>query len=141
MITLSVTLFEARFPISSSSCCNCHHVVPDELNCLRSVVAQSDRLFQEGRIPITRETRDTVFSDIPGLPPTRALDLSSPFVNPPIFEYMRKYVSWFRRAEVILVNTFYDIEKPVLDALLNQVIGSPDMKVSAHFSGVINYRS
>ena len=71
-----------------------------------------------------------VFSDIPGLPPTRALDLPGPYLNPPIFEWMEKYHLKFLHATVILVNTFYDIEKPVLDALRNQVIGSPDIQVS-----------
>lgn len=47
-----------------------------------------------------------------------------------MFEWMEKYLARFRRADVILINTFYDIERPVLDALRNQVIGSPDIQVS-----------
>lgn len=49
-----------------------------------------------------------------------------------MYEWMRKYHLKFRRADVILINTFYDIEKPVLDTLRNEVIGTPDMQVSAN---------
>lgn len=124
---------ESRFPISIS-CPNCERVIPDEPSCLQFHAAKSDRLFQKGRTPITNETRDTVLSDIPGLPPTRALYPPGPYLNPAMYEWMWKNYSRFRRADVILVNTFYDIEKPVLDALRNQVIGSPGIQVSAHNS-------
>ena len=108
----------------SIACCSCEDVVPDESCCL-----QSNRLFDEGRLPITRERRDMVFPDIPGLSPIQALDFAVPYLMPAMYEWMRKYYSRFRRTDVILVNTFYDMEKPVLDALRNQVIGSPDMQV------------
>ncbi|KAG0562121.1 hypothetical protein KC19_9G120000 [Ceratodon purpureus] len=93
-----------------------------------SVDLESNRLFDEGRLPITRERRDMVFPDIPGLSPIQALDFAVPYLMPAMYEWMRKYYSRFRRTDVILVNTFYDMEKPVLDALRNQVIGSPDMQ-------------
>jgi hypothetical protein len=49
-----------------------------------------------------------------------------------MYAWMREYHLKFRRADVILINTFYDIEKPVLDTLRNEVIGTPDMQVSAN---------
>lgn len=72
-----------------------------------------------------------IVSDIPGLRPIHALDLPLPYVEPAMYEWMREYHLKFRRADVILINTFYDIEKPVLDTLRNEVIGTPDMQVSA----------
>lgn len=81
---------------------------------------------------MTKETRDMILSDIPGLPPIHALDLPMPYLEPVMYAWMREYHLKFRRADVILINTFYDIEKPVLDTLRNEVIGTPDMQVSAN---------
>lgn len=91
---------------------------------------QSPWLFQKGRVPVTKETRDLVISDIPGLPPFRALDLPIPYLDAAMFEWMGKYHASYRHADVILVNTFYDIEKPILDALRSEVLGTPDVQVS-----------
>ncbi|KAG0558974.1 hypothetical protein KC19_10G069100 [Ceratodon purpureus] len=100
---------------------------------LLSLALQSNRLFREGRTPITRETRDVVFSDIPGLPPISALDFPHTYLMAPVYDWFRKYHLTFQNADVILVNTFYDLEKPVLDALRNQVLGASDIQAGSIF--------
>ncbi|KAG0629975.1 hypothetical protein M758_1G143900 [Ceratodon purpureus] len=72
---------------------------------------QSERLAQEGRLPITsREARDTAISDIPGLQPCHPSDLSGAFCNPTIYNWMKYHHYRLGRANVILVNSFYELE-------------------------------
>lgn len=85
------------------------------------------RLFREGRVPVTRETRELIFTEIPGLPPTLALDLPSPWLAATHYNFMRKHYERHPHADTILINTFYDIEKRVLDALRSRV-GLPNIK-------------
>lgn len=96
-----------------------------------SCALQSLRLYQQGLVPITRENRDRVFSDIPGLPPTAALDLPTPFLKPAMYAWMQFRHAKFRTADVILLNTFHDIESGVLDALRSDVIGSPGVQAKS----------
>lgn len=94
-----------------------------------SCALQSNRLYQQGIVPIRRETRELILYDIPGLPPFSVLNLPSPFLSAQVYAWMRERHQSFRNADIILLNTFYDIEKPVLDALRNEVIGSPGLLV------------
>lgn len=92
--------------------------------CALSLALQSTNpAFAEGRLPVSKENRDLVLSDIPGCPPTPALDLPSPFLIPGMFDWLRSRHKKFRTADVILVNSFYELEKTVLDALRNEVLG------------------
>ncbi|XP_024357189.1 mogroside I-E synthase [Physcomitrium patens] len=94
-----------------------------------SCALQTRRLYQEGRIPITREMRNMVFTDIPGLPPIPALDLFSSFMDPVMYKWMSRHYFACQNADVVLINTYYDLEKPVLDALRNEVIAAPDAQI------------
>ena len=89
--------------------------------------------FAEGLLPISKENRDLIISDIPGLPPIPALELPDPFLVAGLFDWMQIRHKKFRKADVILVNTFYELEKPVLDALRNEVLGHPNMQVTHTF--------
>lgn len=93
---------------------------------------QASRLFQDGRLPITRDTRDMIFSDIPGLPPTGAMDLPAPLLEPSAsLGEIQKSFAHISQADVILINTCYALEKPVLDARSrNERVGSPNLQVS-----------
>ncbi|KAG0623188.1 hypothetical protein M758_3G155000 [Ceratodon purpureus] len=98
--------------------------------CGASCALEASRLFQDGRLPITRDTRDMIFSDIPGLPPTRAMDLPAPLLEPSAsLGEVQKRFSHVSQADVILINTCYALEKPVLDARSrNERVGSPDLQ-------------
>jgi hypothetical protein len=94
---------------------------------------QSERLAYEGRLPITsREARDTVISDVPGLPSAHPSDFPASFLNPVMYMYSWMKYHHYRlgRANLILVNTFYELEKPPIDAVRNEVLGTPYVKVS-----------
>lgn len=73
--------------------------------------------------------RNMVFTDIPGLPPIPALDLFSSFMDPLMYKWMSRHYFACQNADVVLINTYYDLEKPVLDALRNEVIAAPDAQV------------
>jgi hypothetical protein len=92
---------------------------------------QAPRLFQDGRLPITRETRDKVVSGIPGLPPLWAMDLPSPVLETGAsFSSMQTRYSHIRRADVIVLNTCCALEKAVLDARSrDEGVGTPDLQV------------
>jgi hypothetical protein len=99
------------------------------INCV--VCRQSERLAHEGSLPITsREARDTVISDIPGLPSAHPSDFLASFLNPVMYSWMKYHHYRLGRANVILVNTFYEIEKQPIDAVRNEVLGTPYVKVS-----------
>lgn len=74
-----------------------------------------------------------IVTDIPGVPRLHALDFPSPYLNPVNYPNYLDHHRRFQRADVILVNSFYDIDKRALDALRNQVIGTPDVQVSPFF--------
>ena len=57
----------------------------------------------------------------------------------PVYDWFRKYHLTFQNADVILVNTFYDLEKPVLDALRNQVLGASDIQVSVYNQSILSF--
>lgn len=69
-----------------------------------------------------------IISDIPGLPPISALDLPSPFLISSLYNWMQQRNLTFRKVDVILINTFYELEKTVLDALRNDVLTLPDFQ-------------
>ena len=92
--------------------------------------------FANGLMPVSKENRDLIISDIPGLPPVWALDLPCPFLIDSMYEWMRVRHLKFRKADVILINTFYELEKAVLDALRNEVVGQPNLQVTLTFHHV-----
>ncbi|KAG0612863.1 hypothetical protein M758_6G057900 [Ceratodon purpureus] len=102
--------------------------------CWASCAMEAPRLFQDGRLPITRDTRDMIFADIPGLPPTRAMDLPAPLLEPSAsLGEIQKSFAHISQADVILINTCYALEKPVLDARSgNEGVGSSDLQAK-HF--------
>ena len=92
---------------------------------------QSERLAQEGRIPfISREVRDTIISDIPGLPAAHPSDFPASFSNPMIYSWIKYHHYRLGRANVILVNSFYELEKEPIGAVRNEVLATPYAKVS-----------
>lgn len=75
-----------------------------------------------------------IVTDIPGVPQLHALDFPSTYLHAPVdYAHYLDHHRSFQRADVILVNSFYDIDKPAVDALRNQVIGTPDVQVSPFF--------
>ncbi|XP_024364407.1 UDP-glycosyltransferase 72B1 [Physcomitrium patens] len=96
--------------------------------CSLSCDLESNRLFQECRFPITRDTRDAIISGIPGVPSIPALEYPRVFLDASSSKWMRSCHLSFRRADAILLNTFYDLERPVLDALRHEVMGSSDIQ-------------
>jgi hypothetical protein len=101
---------------------------------IQFVLQSTNPAFAEGRFPVSKANRDLVLSDIPGCPPTPALDLPSPFLVPEMFDWLRSRHKKFRTADVILVNSFYELEKTVLDALRNEVLGRSPSYMQVHMT-------
>lgn len=70
-----------------------------------------------------------VITDIPGLPPTWPMDLSTTFINPKQFEWAHEHDLRFPKSNVVLDNSFYDLEKSAIDALRTEVIGTAGVEV------------
>ncbi|KAG0598706.1 hypothetical protein M758_12G094800 [Ceratodon purpureus] len=105
-----------------------HLLFVSNASALSLALQSTNPQFAEGLLPISKENRDLIISDIPGLPPIPALELPDPFLVAGLFDWMQIRHKKFRKADVILVNTFYELEKPVLDALRNEVLGHPNMQ-------------
>jgi hypothetical protein len=61
---------------------------------------------------------------------TLPLDFPVFFLNLAMYSWMKYHHYRLGRANVILVNTFYELEKPPIDAVWNEVLGTPYGKVS-----------
>lgn len=70
-----------------------------------------------------------VITDIPGLPPTRPMDLPTTFIHPAQFEWIHGHELRYPKSNVVLENSFYDLEKTVMDALRTEVIGTAGVEV------------
>ncbi|KAG0564621.1 hypothetical protein KC19_8G125900 [Ceratodon purpureus] len=93
-----------------------------------SIGLQSERLVREGRAPVTPENQDIPITDIPGLPPLQPGDLHSMYQTVESFEWAKYHEHRNRKADVIVANSFYDLEKHVIDAIRNKVMGTPGVQ-------------
>lgn len=103
---------------------------PNTNNIIPSMCWQSKRLHEEGAIPITAENFDSIISGIPGLPPIHAMNLPKSMKDPSFYKSMRLNHGRYAKSKVLLCNTFYALEKPVLDAFRNEVLGTDGVEVS-----------
>lgn len=70
-----------------------------------------------------------VITDIPGLPTTMPRDLPTTLINPDSFKWIHEHQLRFPNSNVILDNSFYDLEKIAIDALRTEVLGTAGVEV------------
>ena len=70
-----------------------------------------------------------VITDIPGLPPTMPTELATTLIKPETFKYVHEHHLRFPKSNVILDNSFYDLEKVAIDAFRTEVLGTAGVEV------------
>lgn len=70
-----------------------------------------------------------VITDIPGLPPTMPMDLPKTLIEPETFKWINVQHLRFPKSNVILDNSFYDLEKTAIDALRTEFLGTAGVEV------------
>lgn len=100
------------------------------------VLAQSERFAREGRVPVTPETQEIPITDIPGLPPLQPRDLPSMYLFAETYDWYSYHDNRNGKADLVLVNSFYDLEKQAMDGVRKEVIGTPGVQVSRLPAGV-----
>ncbi|KAG0565988.1 hypothetical protein KC19_7G029400 [Ceratodon purpureus] len=93
-----------------------------------SIAIQSERLAREGRVPVTPDNEHIPITGIPGLPILQPVDLPTLFLFPESYEWMKYNDYRTGKADVLLCNSFYDLEKQVIDAVRKEVIGTPGVE-------------
>lgn len=71
-----------------------------------------------------------MITDIPGLPPLKPTELPSQFVVAEMHSWFKYHDHRNCKADVLLVNSFYELEKQAIDGIRNEVIGTPGVEVS-----------
>jgi len=93
-----------------------------------AIALQSERLYKEGRVPVTPENENTLITDIPGMPPLKPTELPSQFVYKQMHSWFMYHDHRNCKADVLLVNSFYELEKQAIDGIRNEVIGTPGVE-------------
>ncbi|KAH9573565.1 hypothetical protein CY35_01G007700 [Sphagnum magellanicum] len=88
----------------------------------------SQRLREEGLVPVAPQNRDVLITDIPGIPPFPARDLPGRMQLDPSFSDFLWTFPAYCQSTVILINTFQSLEWRVLNALREKVIGTGAVK-------------
>ena len=93
-------------------------------------------LIKQGRLPIEHSKREELVCDIPGVPPTRLVDLPSPLQDPRHFySFYARNCEQMHEATGVLVNTFYELEPSYIDKLrktLYSNVSNVSCKESGH---------
>lgn len=118
-------------------------VVADKFNIPRYVLFSSPasalptmlhvpELIRQGRLPIDRSKWLELVHDIPGVPPTRIVDLPSPLQIHTRFLYSLFVQNAYdmHDAAGVLINTYYELEAPCIDTVRQTVYGDISGKVS-----------
>lgn len=111
-------------------------VVADKFNIPRYVLFSSPasalptmlhvpELIRQGRLPIDRSKWLELVHDIPGVPPTRIVDLPSPLQIHTRFLYSLFVQNAYdmHDAAGVLINTYYELEAPCIDTVRQTVYG------------------
>jgi hydroquinone glucosyltransferase len=83
-------------------------------------------LVIQGHLPHIDPSKDNfLVRDIPGVPPTRIIDLPSPIMDHTHYEYdfYLRNSAQMHEATGVLINTFYELEPHYIDVLRKTVYG------------------
>jgi hydroquinone glucosyltransferase len=83
-------------------------------------------LVIQGHLPHIEPSKDNfLVHDIPGVPPTRIIDLPSPIMDHTHYEYdfYLRNAAQMHEATGVLINTFYELEPDYIDVLRKTVYG------------------
>ncbi len=83
-------------------------------------------LVVQGHLPHIEPSKDNfLVHDIPGVPPTRIIDLPSPIMDHTHYEYdfYLRNAAQMHEATGVLINTFYELEPDYIDVLRKTVYG------------------